>query len=51
MGMYTELIFGAAIKAKGLPKDVLEVLLYLFEGGEQPHELPTHEYFKCDNTT
>ena len=56
--MYTELIFGASIKAEGLPEEVLDVLKYLFNYNEitdwqeyyktQPIKLPNHPFFKCD---
>lgn len=48
MGLYTELIFGASIKADNLPEEVLNVLKFLFGESEQmPVKLSNHEFFKC----
>jgi len=45
MGMYTELYIACEMKPD-LPKDVEEVLLYLFGDGDKPETLPDHEFFK-----
>jgi hypothetical protein len=42
--MYTELYLAVQIKPSA-PMDVLE---YMFNGGEEPAQLPDHEFFKCD---
>lgn len=46
MGMYTECMFRARIK-KEIPESVEKVIRYFFDDGEQPEDLPDHEFFKC----
>ena len=47
MGMYTELIFGASIRSS-IPDLDLAALKYLLGEGDEPSELPNHEFFMCD---
>ena len=46
MGMYTELVFKAAIRAD-TPDQAHNVLLHLFSGGALPTSLPDHPFFRC----
>lgn len=42
--MYTELVLKCQIKANA-PEDVMDVIRYMFAGGERPEKLPEHEFF------
>lgn len=44
MGMYTELVLKCQIKANA-PEDVMDVIRYMFAGGERPEKLPEHVFF------
>ncbi len=46
MGMYTELYVSFKVK-KEAPKEVTNVLLYLFGEGEEPQIKPKHDFFDC----
>jgi len=50
MGIYTELILKVRVHRE-LPKEVEEVLQYLFAEGERPEKLPDHEFFLLKNWT
>lgn len=44
--MYTELVLKCSIK-NDTPEYILNILNYLFNGGEEPDCLPDHEFFSC----
>jgi hypothetical protein len=44
MGMYTEILVKAGLK-KDLPKEVYDIIDYLFGTGEEPDVLPEHKFF------
>ncbi len=46
MGMYTELVFKASIRAD-IPDPVHAVLRHLFADGDRPSALPDHPLFQC----
>jgi len=43
MGMYTELVIKADL-SESVPIDVIE---FMFAGGQTPNELPSHAFFSC----
>mgnify|MGYP001557957264 CR=1 FL=1 len=47
MGMYTQLVFGASINPEKYP-EIEDTLNYILTGGNEPLELPNHEFFKTD---
>lgn len=44
MGMYTELVLKCQING-GAPKEVMDVIQYMFAGADKPVKLPKHEFF------
>lgn len=44
MGMYTELVLKCRIKGSA-PKEVMDVIQYMFAGADKPARLPEHEFF------
>lgn len=44
MGMYTELLIKAGVKSD-LPAEVESVLQFLFNNGDKPEHLPSHNFF------
>lgn len=44
MGMYTELVLKCQIKGDA-PKEVMDVIQYMFAGEDKPAKLPEHEFF------
>jgi hypothetical protein len=47
MGMYTELLIKCNLK-KNLPDDVGNVLSFMFSGGPEPTNTPSHKLFETD---
>lgn len=47
MGMYTELYIACRIKGD-VPVEVIDVLNYMFGGGDTPKNIPEHDFFECD---
>lgn len=47
MGMYTELVLKCEVQ-HFLPKDVEDILNFLFNSRDVPEELPKHPFFECD---
>jgi hypothetical protein len=50
MGMYTELVLKAEIE-EDAPKQVHDVLNFLFNGAEEPKEKPEHDFFTKERWT
>ena len=47
MGMYTELVLKCQIKGD-TPKEVMDVIQYMFAGADKPAKLPEHEFFTLE---
>ena len=47
MGMYTELVLKCEISADS-PQSVKAIIKHMFAGGDEPGEIPEHDFFKCD---
>lgn len=47
MGMYTELVLKCEV-VDDIPATVKAMLEFLFNDGQEPTELPDHEFFKCE---
>ena len=47
MGMYTEIHYNAELRTD-VPADIMAILKFLVEDGEEPAVLPEHPFFKCE---
>ena len=47
VGMYTEVMVKFSVNKESTPKDVIDVLMFLFGDKEKPDALPDHPYFSC----
>lgn len=47
MGMYTELVCAFELK-KDTPKEIVDILKYMVDEGEEPVENPNHPLFETD---
>lgn len=43
MGMYTELVLKCQVKGD-MPKEVMDVIQYMFADADKPAKLPDHEF-------